>query len=152
MRSAYPDNRLEEWLSKHPLREPAGLAPASYTVQVMTRISSTGRARSGPVFQRWLPRPQLSFALSTVLIGLITFSFLNHQASVRIERLNAELNLLQEMGVFAEINGFSLLDEIRDVDQFMLAQAVEAELLVQEIQELLNDLPLEEDDLSVTAA
>lgn len=137
---------LKNWLTRHPLKAPLESLQASYIEEVMTRIRAT--QAPAPAF-RWVPRPQVAFALGTAFACALALLVVMHRAPTRIaQQIEREWQLLSEVGEDSlELAPGDLDEEIQLVDQLTLAQgqpALDDEAWVEQTLQLLERLESDE--------
>ena len=127
---------LSEWLTRHPLKEPASSDPARYTAEVMQRVKRPEADRAGatvPDWRAWWAWPQAGLSWTAVAAGLVVAVW--GLQGVTGSRL-AERRITQEVEVLAQLDepGASLVEpelgqEAADLDAeelLMLAEAPQA--------------------------
>lgn len=107
---------FQDWLAKHPLRQPPEFLGRDYTEEVLIRIKET-RPSPWPVF-RWFPQARFSFALGTVMACALGVLVLLNSSDREEADLNETLELLEQV----EPDGLLSLEEYSISDEDLLEE------------------------------
>lgn len=130
-------SRLTAWLRRHPIHDPPADQQASYTAEVMARVSAPVLA---PAF-RWVVRPRLTWALATVAACGMALMVVQRQPARVAQLVQQDADVLAAIGELDPLSGAELEQDAVLIDQLMLAEAqsaVQDEAWIEETTELLN--------------
>ncbi|MBI3333071.1 MAG: hypothetical protein HYZ93_03150 [Candidatus Omnitrophica bacterium] len=114
---------LERWLKRYPVQEPPEFMRYGYTEEVLNRVRAAGAP--APLY-RWIPAPKASFALGTLMAGLLVgLVLVRGSGSSSIEQ---EIEILEQVDADDSIptgeepdSEEGLMEELRESDEADLA-------------------------------
>lgn len=120
-----PENRLawfQDWLARHPLRQPPEFLGRNYTEEVLIRIRQS-RPSPSPAFRR-VSLPRFSFALGTVMacaLGVLVLLNSSDRSDSDVDETlefleQAEPNSLLSLGEDS-VSDEDLLEELQTLDE-----------------------------------
>jgi len=139
---------LQEWLTRHPLREPSDGERARYTAEVMARVRTfeSSVATQSAWIRRWVTRPRLALAMATAAAGvaLIVGPIYQRRLAQRVVRDAAVLASLDEATAEPLVidDEESLREALEEFDALVVAEAssVDDSQWIAQTLELLGQL------------
>lgn len=135
---------LESWFRRHPVRPPVPPDPDGYRQEVMARIQALEAPAPRPMWRRLLePRPALALGglCAAALFLLLTVSRPAERGPIpEIEAPLQTWETLFELGETAALPDEFLLEELRETDRILLAEA-----LSEASSPASGEIPLEEE-------
>ena len=119
-----------------------------YTQEVMAAIRSSrqpAREWTWPVLS--VPSVRIGFGVGTALAGFLLFLFMNRPANQGMFEQKVFLPAEAPEITLNSDAGPDLLDQIQEVDRFIIAKTFEEESPLQEEQDSLNDASAPDEDL-----
>jgi len=124
---------FQQWLRRHPLKEPPETARARLTAGVMVRVraldTASGRIPLADLVRRWAFRPRWVLAAATAAVGIaiavVATRQSSHQLAQTITRESQLLAALEEPDgdLVREDHVEALADELALTDTLVLAEA-----------------------------
>jgi len=139
---------LQEWLTRHPLREPSEGERARYTAEVMARVRTfePSVAAQSAWIRQWLAWPRLTLALATTAacVALIVGPIHQRRLAQRVVRDAAVLASLGEATAEPLVidDEESLREALEELDALVVAEAssVDDSQWIAQTLELLGQL------------
>ncbi|GEM_PF-1498809 len=143
--------RLKRWLSAHPLKSPPPSQQSRYVDEVMTRIERL----EAPVPARSWWRLPLALAASGGFACALLVMWIHASPRASLARIERDWQVLAEVDELDAVPAPSVEEELREVDQLMLAEAqpkasADAEAWIDQALDLLDqagdDAVLQDED------
>jgi len=140
---------LAQWVARHPVRTPGQAPDASYAEDVMRRVKAASVPQERPAAAWWL-RPWPAIAVACASVAVVA-SLVAERQPVRVaERADQDLRVLDALGVAPDAPEDVTEEELRGLDQLVLAEAqrdADEEAWIEQTLQVLDGLEEEPEAL-----